>query len=229
MRFFEGQDVVVFISDHSMDFQPTDFNAPLTVEQRDYLKKECGLDLPHVFWRKQVHGDDVLVAKDSSYSSKGCPDADAYITNRKNLPIAIRTADCVPVFLFDPIKRAIGLAHAGWKGTHQEIAYKTVLRMQESFGSNPEDIHAVLGPSIQPCCYEVGEEFRQYFPNEIIERAGKLYVDVTKNNYKQLLRAGIKKEHIQNTGICTHCNPKYHSFRRDAEESGRMISLMTLV
>jgi YfiH family protein len=228
MRFFEGQDVVAFISDKQMDFQPTDFDAPLTMDQREYLVKECGMDVPHVFWRKQVHGDAVLVAKDSSSSSFGCPDADAYITCQKNLPIAIRTADCVPVFLFDPVKRAIGLAHAGWKGTHQQITYKTVLRMQEAFGSKPEDILAVLGPAIQPCCYEVGEEFRQYFPDEIIERVGKLYVDVTKNNYKQLLRAGLKKENIKNTGICTHCNPKYFSFRRDAEKAGRMISLMIL-
>jgi polyphenol oxidase len=229
MRFFEGQDVIAFISDKVMDFQPTDFDAPLTGVQRDYLKKECGLDVPHVFWRKQVHGDDVLVAKDSSHSSKGCPDADAYITCQKNLALAIRTADCVPVFLFDPIQRAIGLVHAGWKGTHREITYKTVLRMQEVFGCKIENIQAVLGPAIQPCCYEVGEEFRQYFPNEIIERVGKLYVDVTKNNHKQLIKAGIKKEHILNTGICTHCNPKYFSFRRDAEKAGRMISLMVLV
>ncbi len=226
MKFFEGQNVVAFIGDRQMDFQPDDFDAPLTNEQRAYLKKECGVDIEHVFWRKQIHGDDILVAKDSSRSSRGCPDADAYITCQKNLPVAIRTADCVPVLLFDPIKRAIGIVHAGWKGTAKEITYKTVLLMKETFGSNPKDIQAVLGPAIQPCCYEVGAEFRQHFPNEIIERGDKLYVDVTKNNYKQLLKAGLKKEHINNTGICTHCNPKYFSFRRDAEKSGRMISLM---
>ena len=228
MKFFEEQKVFAFIGDKSMDFQPTDFDAPLTEAQRAYLKKECGVDVPHVFWRKQIHGDDVLVAKDSSFSSHGCPDADAYITVQKDLPIAIRTADCVPVFLFDPEKSAIGIVHAGWKGTVKEITYKTVLRMKESLGCKPENIQAVLGPAIQPCCYEVGEEFRQYFPNEIIERSGKLFVDVIKNNYKQLLKSGLKKEHIQNTGICTYCNPKYFSFRRDAEKAGRMISLMML-
>ena len=229
MRFFEGHKVIAFIGDGSMDFQPTDFDAPLGDQQRAYLKQECGVDVPHVFWRKQIHGDDVLVAKDYSRTSEGCPDADAFITCEKNLPVAIRTADCVPVLLFDPTRRTVGISHSGWKGTVKEITYKTVLRMQETFGSKPEDIRAVLGPAIQPCCYEVGEEFRQYFPNEIIERAGQLYVDVTKNNYKQLLKAGLKKEHINNTGICTHCNPKYFSFRRDAEKSGRMISLMMLL
>ena len=225
MRFFEGQGVLAFISDKEMDFTPTDFDAPLTVAQREYLKKECSFDVLHVFWRKQIHGDDVLVARDSS---KGCPDVDAYITNQKNLPLAIRTADCVPVFLFDSIKCAIGLVHAGWKGTYKEITYKTVMRMKEAFGSKAEDIQAVLGPSIQPCCYEVGTEFRQYFPDEIVERSGKLYVDVAMNNYKQLLKFGIKKENILSTGICTCCNPKYFSFRRDADKAGRMISLMVL-
>ena len=229
MKFFEEQKLIAFIGDARMDFQPTDFDSSLTPGQGDYLKQECGQDIPQVFWRKQVHGDDILVAKDSPASCRGCPDADAYITCQKNLPIAIRTADCVPVLLFDPTKPAIGVVHAGWKGTVKEIAYKTVLRMKETFGSQGQDIQAVLGPAIQPCCYEVGEEFRQHFPQEIIERGGKLYVDVTKNNYKQLLRAGLRKENINNTGICTCCNSKYPSFRRDADKSGRMISLMMLL
>ena len=229
MRFFEDQEVIAFIGDGQMDFQPVDFDVPLSTEQRDYLKRETGKDIAQVFWRKQVHGDDILVAKDSASSSSGCPDADAYITCQKNLPIAIRTADCVPVLLFDPVKPAIGVVHGGWKGTQQEITYKTVIRMKETFGSKPQEIRAVLGPAIQACCYEVGSEFRQYFPEEIVERGGKLYVDVTKNNFKQLLKAGVKKENIINTGICTFCNPKYPSFRRDAEKSGRMISLMELL
>ncbi len=229
MRFFEDHSVITFIGDGKMDFQPTDFDSSLTGEQRDYLKKETSCDIPQVFWRKQVHGDDILVARDSVSSSRGCPDADAYITCQKNLPIAIRTADCVPVLLLDPKKPAIGVVHAGWKGTVKEITYKTVIRMKETFGSNPLEMKAILGPAIQTCCYEVGGEFRQYFPEEIIERGGKLYVDVTKNNIKQLLKAGLKKENITNTGICTCCNSKYPSFRRDADKSGRMISLMMLI
>ncbi|MEI7997890.1 MAG: peptidoglycan editing factor PgeF [Candidatus Omnitrophota bacterium] len=229
MRFFEGKDVIALTSDSQVDFTPTDFDAPLTEDQRNYLKSQCGLDFSHVFWRKQIHGDDVLVAKDSSRSSRGCPDADAYITNQKNLPIAIRTADCVPVFLYDPSKPAIGIAHAGWKGTFKEIAYKTVIGMKENFGCKTEDVYAVLGPAIGPCCYQVKEEFRQYFPEEIIDRADKIYVDIIKNNYQQLLKAGLKKENISNAGICTNCNLDYFSFRRDKEKAGRMISLMMLI
>ncbi len=230
MRFFEKQEnITAFISDQSMDFQTEDFNAPLTDEQRGYLKKEIGLDVPRVFWRRQVHGDNVLVAEDVSCAACSCPDADAFITVQRRLPIAIRTADCVPVFLFDPSKPAIGMVHAGWKGTMKGIVHKTILRMKEIFGSDPQDVRAVLGPAIQPCCYEVGREFRQYFPDEIIERAGKTYADVTKNNYQQLLKAGLKKEHINNTEICTHCDVNYFSFRRDGQKAGRMISLMVML
>jgi len=226
MRFFQGQNVVAFISDRTVDFQPEDFDAPLSQEQRAYIQSICGVEVPQVFWRKQVHGDDVLVAKDRASLSRGCPDADAYITAVKNLPIAIRTADCVPVFLLDAQKGAIGLAHAGWKGTFKEITYKTVLRMQEAFGSDPQDIQAVLGPAIQSCCYEVQAEFRQYFPEDLVERSGKLYVDVVRNNYKQLQKAGLKREHINNTEVCTCCNLQYFSYRREGLKAGRMISLM---
>lgn len=226
MKFFCDPSIVDFISDASIDFTPTDFDAPLTAAQQAYLRKETGVDIPQVFWRKQVHGDDVLVATKSSGS--GCPDADAYITNTPRLPIAIRTADCVPVFLYDPMNKVIGLAHAGWKGTHKQIAYKTAMAMQEKFHCRPQDIQAALGPSIRAYSYEVGEEFREYFPEDIIELRGKLFVDVSGNNRRQLLKAGILATKIFDCGVCTYANPNYFSFRRDAEKAGRMISVMML-
>lgn len=228
MRFFEDTKVTALISDASIDFTPSDFDSSLTQAQRGYLKSISGMDIAHVFWRNQVHGDHILVATDSSVSSKGMPDADALITSQQGLPIAIRTADCVPVFLFDPVRKAAGLAHAGWKGTRREIAYKTILRMKDEFGCNPQDILAVLGPSIQKCCYQVGEEFRQYFPDDLIDRGGNLYVNVAGNNHRQLIKAGLKEEHIHNTGICTCCDQSYFSYRRNGYMAGRMISLMVL-
>ena len=209
-------------SDASVDFNTVDFDSPLSKEQRAYLKKE-------VYWRKQVHGDDVLVAHGGPEACKTCPDADAYITNEKNLPIAIRTADCVPVFIFDPSHHAIGLAHAGWKGTYKEIAAKTVQKMQKKYGSKASSLKIVLGPSIRECCYQVGEEFLDYFPSHINERDGHLYADVVGANRDQLLKAGVQQENIVDSGICTCCNKNYFSFRRDGEKSGRMISLMMLI
>ena len=227
IRFFKDQPVIALISDASIDFNTTDFDAPLTPAQRAYLKAQTGVDIPQVFWRKQIHGDDVLVPGKGA-CAKGCPDADAFITDQTNLPIAIRTADCVPVFIYDPVKGAIGLVHAGWKGTRQRIAFKTVGDMQKKFGCRPRDLKAALGPSMRPCCYGVGQEFKEHFPKDIIERNGKLYVDVSAANRRQLIEAGVPDGNIFDCGICTHCNHDYFSFRRDADKAGRMISLMML-
>jgi len=227
--FFKDQGIIALTSDASIDFTCDDFDVPLTVDQRAYLQKKHGVDIPRVFWRKQIHSDNILEARGGAGASKGCPDADAYITNEKNLPIAIRTADCVPIFIFDPLHRVIGLAHAGWKGTYKAIAAKTVQRMQEKYASQPSDLRIVLGPSIRECCYQVGEKFRDYFPAHVQDREGFLYADVISANRDQLLQAGVRPENILDSGICTCCNKDYFSFRRDGPSAGRMISLMMLV
>ncbi len=227
-RFFSDERLVAFTSDAAIDFTPDDFDAPLSAAQQVYLKQQTGLDVPQVFWRKQIHGDDILVAAGHARTVKGCSDADAYVTNEKNLPIAIRTADCVPVLIFDPIHQAIGVVHAGWKGTQQQITAKSIKVMQAKFNSRPADLKVVLGPSMRPCCYEVGAEFKEYFPQDIIERGGKLYADVVHNNVRQLIDAGIMKTNIEDSGICTYCNKNYFSFRREGASAGRMISLMML-
>ncbi len=206
MIFFEKQPLLAFTSDASVDFTAQDFDAPLTPTQSAYLKTHTGVDIPRVFWRKQVHGNDVLVAGENA-CARGCPDADAFITDRKNVPIAIRTADCVPVFIYDPLKRVIALAHAGWKGTRQRIAFKTVLEMQDKFACRCYDLKVALGPSIRPCCYET---------------------DIGTANRRQLVEAGVLDGNIFDCGICTCCDHNYFSFRRDGAKAGRMISLMML-
>jgi YfiH family protein len=226
--FFKDEDVIAFTSDASIDFTPVDFDSPMTVVQRAYLQKECARDIPQVFWRKQVHGDDILAAHGPVESVKDYPDADAFITDEKNLALAIRTADCVPVFIFDPRRRAIGLAHAGWKGTYQSIAARTVHKMQAEYASRIADLKVVLGPGIRKCCYQVGEEFRDNFPSYVEDREGLLYADMISANRDQLLRAGVGQENILDSGTCTCCNKDYFSFRRDGLKAGRMISLIML-
>src|SRR5450631_2305950 len=134
-KFFKDEGIIALTSGGSVDFTPMDFDRPLTEVQRAYLYKYCGVDIPQVFWRKQIHGDDIVIVQGGVKTAKGCPDADAYITDEKNLPIAIRTADCVPVFIYDSIHHVIGLAHAGWRGTYKSIALKTVQKMQEKYKS----------------------------------------------------------------------------------------------
>ncbi|MDE2231758.1 MAG: peptidoglycan editing factor PgeF [Candidatus Omnitrophica bacterium] len=228
-KFFpRHKGVIALTSGGSVDFTPTDFDSPLSPAQRAYLYRHCGVDVPQVFWRKQIHGDDIIEAAGTAGSAQGCGDADAYMTDEKDLPIAIRTADCVPVFIFDPVHRVIGLAHAGWKGTHKAIAAKTVHRMKARYASRPSDLKIVLGPGIRKCCYRVGKEFYTYFPAHLYRRDGFIYADMMAANRDQLLQAGVPKENIFDSGLCTCCNTNYFSFRRDGPKAGRMISLMML-
>jgi YfiH family protein len=227
--FFNNEGVLAMTSEASIDFTPADFDSPLTVDQCAYLKKYSGRDIPQVFWRKQIHGDNILVAEAPVASAQGRSDADAFITNEKNLPIAIRTADCVPVFIFDTQHTAIGLAHAGWKGTYKSIAVKTVQKMQKQYASQVSGLRIVLGPSIRECCYKVGEEFRDYFPSHVRQKEGYLYADMIGANRDQLLQVGVRPENIIDSGLCTCCNKNYFSFRRDGIKAGRMISLIMLV
>ncbi len=223
MNYFSNHDVIAFTSDSSIDFTPTDFSAPLTELQQQYLKQHTGHDIAKVIWGKQVHGDGI------NWGQRPITDADAFVTDQRHVAIAIRTADCVPVFLYDPIKKVIAVVHAGWKGTVERITFKTIELMHALFNCDPKDIQAACGPAGQVCCYEVGPEFKEYFPYDITERNGKLYADVTNANVRQLKEAGILVENIENKKICTICSSEYFSHRRQGLKAGRMISIMMSV
>lgn len=227
--FPRNSGVLALTSDASVDFTPEDFNAPLTPAQRAYLKTKTGLDLPRVFWRQQVHGDRVLVAEGKPEGCRSYPPADAFVTHQKGLALAIRTADCVPVFIFDPVQKVIGLAHAGWKGARQQIAAKTVKTMQDKFGCRCYDLTVMFGPAIRSCCYQVGVEFKEHFPEHVSARAGKLYFDMCGALRRQMRQAGVPDQNISDREVCTCCGQNCFSFRRDGAKAGRMISLMVLI
>ncbi len=229
MKFFNDPSVTAFISDRTVDFTPTDFDAPLNEAQQACLRAQTGRGIQQVFWRRQVHADGIVWAKGEPADCRQSPDADAFVTNQIGLPIAIRTADCVPVFIFDPTKKAAGLVHAGWKGTSHRIVEKTVEKMESLFDCWPQDLKIALGPAIRSCCYQVGPEFKDQFPDEITEREEKFFLDLCLANQHQLIEVGVPRENIFDSGICTCCRKDYFSFRRDGEKAGRMISLMELL
>jgi len=145
---------------------------------------------------------------------KDYQDVDGMITNVPGLVLATFYADCVPLYFVDPIHRAIGLSHSGWKGTVKRIGAVTIKKMQEVFGTNPEDIEAAIGPSICQDCYEVSEDVAEQFKQEFIHNEkllyqkenGKYQLDLWKANQQVLLEAGILPEHLAVTNICTCCN-----------------------
>ena len=167
-------------------------------------------------------------------------DVDGLITDVPGITLVTFYADCVPLYLLDPVHKAIGLSHSGWRGTVNRMGKATIRAMSEAYGSKPEDMIACIGPSICQDCYEVGEEvagkFREAFkerdwPQLLEEKGnGKYQLDLWRANEIIFQEAGIPGEQIQITDICTHCNPKrLFSHRTCGNERGNLAAFLCLI
>jgi YfiH family protein len=202
--------------------------------RRDFLKK-FGVDHKELVCAKQVHGDRIKLAGSADKGSgalvydNAVADTDAFLTDRPYLPLAIFTADCLPVFLYDSENHAAGLVHAGWKGSQAQITAKAVRLMQKEFTTRPRQLYAGFGPAIRECCYEVGKEFNGYFTRGVIERDRRFYFDLIGVNRQQLLDAGVQEKNIVDPYICTACrNDTFFSYRKDGPAGGRGMSVIML-
>lgn len=166
-------------------------------------------------------------------------DVDGLITNEPGICLVTSFADCVPLYFVDPVKKAIGLSHSGWRGTVGKIGKRTVEMMGESFGSDPADILAAVGPSVCMDCYEVSgdviEKFRQVFdeklwPELFYEKEnGKCQLDLWKANELIFLESGILPEHMAVTNLCTHCNSEIlYSHRAAGDKRGNLCAFLAL-
>ena len=202
---------------------------------------------------KQIHSDLIhLFSKPPAHPCKG----DASTTKDPGVLLAVQTADCVPILLVDPKKRAVAAVHAGWHGTLARIAEKTVGRMQLEYGSKPSDLLAALGPSIGPCCYEVGAELVTKFTAQFADasdyfdetRSGEepnplqwlnmappghqpppknVHLDLRKANRSQLLAAGLRAQNIFVSDLCTACRTDlFFSYRKEGAQSGRLLAVV---
>jgi YfiH family protein len=174
---------------------------------------------------RQVHGCAVRTAP-----WEGTPEADASTASSSGDLLGVETADCLPVLLADPVRRAAGAAHAGWRGTVARVAAAVVAAMVEA-GSRPSDLLAALGPSIGACCYEVGPDVQAAFGPEGARffrpgPRGRAHVDVRAANRAQLVAAGLPDDAIHDVLDCTYCTPGYFSYRRDGQGAGRMINFV---
>ncbi len=206
-------------------------------ENRRRFLSALGLDYSKTLWTKQVHGSNVVIADENTIPSPSL-EADAIVTDRPNIPLFIVAADCVPILLWDPVRRVIGAAHAGWRGTAMCVVAEAVRTMERAFGSLPQDIHAGIGPSIGPCCYEVGEEVVSVYdecfpgwPDLFPDRYGsKAKLSLWESNRKQLIDIGLESENIEVAGSCTACNTDiFYSERKEGRPSGRFCGVISLV
>ncbi|MDW7998277.1 MAG: peptidoglycan editing factor PgeF [Thermodesulfovibrio sp.] len=162
--------------------------------------------------------------------------ADSVITDRKNLFIGIKTADCLPVLIFDSKNEVIGAVHAGWRGTAKGILRKTINTMKELYGCDPKNLLIAFGPHIKGCCYEVGDEVIEKMREEnsedgyIFRINGKKHIDIGIANLMQALSAGVKKENIWFSKDCTYCkNNEYASYRFHKEKAGRQYGIIGML
>lgn len=215
-----GDDVEAVRENHRRMFEVLDVNA----------EQSC------TTW--QVHGVDVVHANGPVSGRRWVARADGIITNQPGVPLVMRYADCVPLLVYDPVVKAIGLGHAGWRGTVQGMAANMVRAMQQAYGSHPQHIEAVIGPSISPQRYQVGEEVveatRQYYGDhnldELIQRDpadDTAYLNLWSANTLDFQQAGV--ENIEVMRICTYDNTHdFYSHRAEKGRTGRFGVVMSL-
>jgi len=192
-----------------------------------------GLGLGGAAFCEQVHAATVV----SVDAAGGAGAADAMVTDKRSLALVGFSADCPLILLFDPDRPAVGIAHASWRGTVGLIAAATVGRMCELFGSRPGRMQAAIAPSAGPCCYEVGPDVLAAATDGIgshaagffIERDGRLYFDLWRANVDQLARAGLKRDNVFVSGVCTICRGDlFASYRRQGPAAGRFAAMIAL-
>lgn len=192
---------------------------------RRRLAEALGIPPEAMVSTRQVHRDEVVVVPGPAYGCwRGGYGADGLVTNTPGLYLLGYFADCIPILAYDPVRQVVGLAHAGWRGTILGIARRLVEVMQRTFGTMPGDLYIGLGPSIGPCCYEVGEEViagvRAHLPEpETLLRPGRpghAYFDLWEANRRTLRQAGVPGAQIELSGICTSCRvDRFFSYRRE--------------
>jgi len=175
---------------------------------------------------RQVHGSIVV---DAAEAMTGSPGADAMMTDRPGVALLGLSGDCPIVLVADPARGAVGMAHASWRSTVGQLSTHLVAAMREAYLCDPADLRAAICPSAGPCCYEVGDDVVAAVEESlgdvasgcIMCRDGATYFDLWAANVQQLTEAGLIGENIEVAGICTICDNRFFSYRREGVKAGR--------
>lgn len=223
----------------NLAFQTGDKSTNI-IKNRKRLCQTLNLSLTSLTTAQQIHSNSVAIVTEDEV---GCgafdyqtalSKTDALITNLFRVPLVLFCADCLPIAIVDPKKRAVGIIHAGWKGGLEGIAVEAILSLKRTYGSKESDLLAFMGPSIGQCCYEIGkriaQEFQDKFPSSLSQINGRWHLDLKRINYEQLISSGIPAENIYWTIACTSCQDAlFFSHRRAKEKTGRQAGLVALI
>jgi len=198
----------------------------LVTDNREKFFNFIGLESSVIAYQQQVHGNNIAVVNSSGSSGK----SDALITTSKNLGIAISSADCCAIFIYDPFNEVLAGVHSGWRGTQKEILVKVLQKLSNDFDSNPGDLVCYLGPAISQINYEVGKEVAENFdPEYLIPDGEKYLLNIPRINFDILINFGVFEHKIQVSGLCSYeYKSLLHSYRRNGEKSGRALGVIAM-
>ena len=210
------------------------------IENRKIFSKATGVTFKNTL--KQIHGTKVIILNNirknngSVVYEKKCPIGDALITNIKKNPLVIMVADCYVIYFLDPLNKAIGIAHAGWRGTAENISGEVLKQMNKEYGTLSENCIIGISPGIGRCCFEVDEDvFKEFkkagfdLPEFLEKKDNKWHIDLLKINLYLLKKNKVKEENISYSTLCTSCNKElFYSYRREKGNTGRMAGAIML-
>lgn len=203
------------------------------MENHVRLAQALGFEPDRLVHMRQIHSDRIVRCTPETHF-RTPPECDALITDIPLQPLMVMVADCTPVLLFDPRRRAVAAVHAGRAGALLDITGKTLAAMRAHFGTDPADVLAVLGPSIHGCCYGVndtiaGQVETSGYGDSLQRRGGRPCLDVNTILLDQLAKSGVRAEHIETVGICTSCEQaRFFSYRAHLARTGRQAGVIML-
>lgn len=223
----------------TMNISTTRGDVPEAVEEnRKRLARALGVKVEDFTYTHQTHTTNVAVVREED-RGKRFMETDGMVTNVPGICLVTFYADCVPLYFVDPVHKAIGLSHSGWRGTVGRMGQVTLEKMKEVYGTRPEDIYAAIGPSICQDCYEVSgdviEEFQKSFKKSVCPQLfykkenGKYQLNLWRANQLVLTEAGVAEQKIAVTNLCTHCNPEIlFSHRSTGVKRGNLSALLAI-
>jgi len=222
-------------SDYNFRYQKV---GSAIVDDVDRLLNEMNITPEEIYTGQQMHTDNVVVVDGSNGEDfvygRTFKETDGLITDRKNIALLIKYADCTPIVLFDPVKRVQAVVHSGWRGTTKRISVKALEKMEETFGCDRKDLLVYVGPSIDQENYEVGPEVYEKFKDfknrdSLFEPDGEKYkMSMTDANVDILLEAGIKNENMEVERTSTYTSDALHSARKEGPDY-KLNGLLTMI
>ncbi len=229
----------IYVGNAEDDLDPDEYlQYPSGIQLLDvepFAKLQKLMHLEQITFLHQVHSDQGMIIRSEAFVEPFKQDGDYLVTNQKRYGIGVMTADCLPIIFYDSVHHVAAIAHAGWKGSVGQIAPKVVRQMQQQFGTKSEQLRIFFCPSAKSCCYEVDasfpEQLEQFtYADQVLYKEEKgLMFDLPLFNRLQLEDMGIAKEAFKTDyNLCTICDPRYCSYRREGKKGRRQMTVVAL-